>query len=121
MYVGPSAALNVVGAIKLAKKMGPGNTIVTVLCDGGGRYKSKIYTESWLKENGFELLSRELRIDSIGLSRLYKYIEYFLYKKVSGFPSTCAQATFFFRRCIAITPSSFPSSSSRLAPPPVET
>jgi cysteine synthase A len=61
VYVGPSAALNVVGAVKLAKKMGPGHTIVTVLCDGGGRYKSKLYTQSWLKEKGFVLLSREVR------------------------------------------------------------
>ena len=61
VYVGPSAALNVVGAVKLAKKMGPGHTIVTVLCDGGGRYKSKLYTQSWLKEKGFVLRSREER------------------------------------------------------------
>lgn len=36
---GPSAALNVCGAVKLARKLGPGHTIVTVLCDGGDRYR----------------------------------------------------------------------------------
>jgi hypothetical protein len=37
VFVGPSAALNVVGAVRLAEKLGPGHTIVTVLCDGGDR------------------------------------------------------------------------------------
>ena len=37
IFVGPSAALNVVGAVKLARHMGPGHTICTVLCDGGDR------------------------------------------------------------------------------------
>ena len=61
MYVGPSAALNVVGAVKLAKKMGPGNTIVTVLCDTGDRYVSKAYNEQWLEEKGFgHLVSKQV-------------------------------------------------------------
>ena len=51
IYVGPSAALNVTGAVKLARKMGPGHTIVTVLCDSGDRYVSKLYNDSWLAEN----------------------------------------------------------------------
>ena len=61
VYIGPSAALNVVAACQLAKKMGKGNVIVTVLCDGGGRYKSKIFTPSWLKEKGFELMDAKER------------------------------------------------------------
>ena len=48
--IGPSAALNVVGAVKLAKKLGPGKTIVTVLCDAGHRYNSKLYNKTWLAE-----------------------------------------------------------------------
>ena len=51
IYVGPSAALNVTGAVKLARKMGPGHTIVTVLCDSGDRYVSKLYNDDWLAEN----------------------------------------------------------------------
>lgn len=50
IFVGPSAALNVVGAVKLARLMGPGHTIVTVLCDGGDRYRSKLYDAKWLQE-----------------------------------------------------------------------
>ena len=51
IYVGPSAALNVTGAVKLARKMGPGHTIVTILCDSGDRYVSKLYNDNWLAEN----------------------------------------------------------------------
>lgn len=49
IFVGPSAALNAVGAVKVARKLGPGHTIVTILCDGGDRYRSKMYNKEWLK------------------------------------------------------------------------
>ncbi|BBF81317.1 cysteine synthase A [Asticcacaulis excentricus] len=52
LLVGGSAALNVVGAIKMAKAMGPGKTIVTVLCDYGNRYASKIFNAEFLKSKG---------------------------------------------------------------------
>jgi cysteine synthase len=52
LFLGGSAALNCVGAQKLAEKLGPGKTIVTILCDGGGRYQSKLYNEDWLREKG---------------------------------------------------------------------
>ena len=54
LCVGPSAALNLCGAVKLARKMGPGHTIVTILCDGGERYASKLFNKEWLKEKGFD-------------------------------------------------------------------
>lgn len=50
--MGPSAALNVVGAVKAARLLGPGHTVVTLLCDGGARYASKMYSEAWLRERG---------------------------------------------------------------------
>ncbi len=49
LVLGGSAALNVVGAVKLAKQMGPGHTIVTVLCDLGQRYASKIFNPEFLR------------------------------------------------------------------------
>ncbi|TYZ62370.1 hypothetical protein PybrP1_004514 [[Pythium] brassicae (nom. inval.)] len=52
IFVGPSAALNVVGAVKMARELGPGSTVVTILCDGGDRYRSKLYNREWLKEQG---------------------------------------------------------------------
>ena len=57
LCVGPSAALNVVGAVKLARKLGPGKTVVTVLCDGGERYRSKLWNAEWLRQKG--LVPRE--------------------------------------------------------------
>jgi cysteine synthase A len=39
--IGPSAAINVVAAVRLAKKLGPGKSICTIICDGGERYKLK--------------------------------------------------------------------------------
>ncbi len=48
-FVGPSAGLNILGAIWAAKIMGPGHTIVTFLCDSGNNYRSKVASEEWLK------------------------------------------------------------------------
>jgi len=48
IFVGPSSALNVVGAVKLAKLIGPNKTIVTVLCDSGDRYRTKLYNEEYI-------------------------------------------------------------------------
>lgn len=52
LLVGGSSALNVAGAIKMARDMGPGKTIVTVLCDYGNRYASKIFNAEFLKSKG---------------------------------------------------------------------
>jgi len=52
VFVGGSAGLNVVGAVKLAKELGPGHTIVTVLCDSGFRYGSKFFNKKWMEEKG---------------------------------------------------------------------
>ncbi|MEO1231746.1 MAG: cysteine synthase A [Myxococcota bacterium] len=52
MVLGGSAGLNVAGAIKMAQKMGPGHTLVTVLCDYGQRYQSKIFNPTFLREKG---------------------------------------------------------------------
>jgi len=53
LFVGGSAAANVLGAYLLAKKLGPGKTVVTILCDGGQRNASKIFNDAWLEQNGF--------------------------------------------------------------------
>lgn len=52
LFMGSSAALNVVGAVQQALEGGPGQTIVTVLCDGGGRYLSKIWNPEWRANAG---------------------------------------------------------------------
>ena len=53
LLVGPTSGINVGGAIRLAKHLGPNKTIVTVLCDGAERYKSKIFNEKFLQEKNF--------------------------------------------------------------------
>ena len=52
LVMGGSTGINVAGAIAMAKDLGPGKTIVTVLCDQGQRYQSKIYNPSFLRERG---------------------------------------------------------------------
>ncbi len=52
LFMGGSVGINVGAAIALAKQMGPGHTIVTVLCDGGSRYQSKLFNREWLAEKG---------------------------------------------------------------------
>jgi len=49
IVLGGSSGINIAGAIKLAKQMGPGKTIVTILCDHGKRYASKIFNKEFLK------------------------------------------------------------------------
>jgi cysteine synthase A len=48
LFMGGSVGINVGAAVSLAKEMGPGHTIVTVLCDGGSRYQSKLFNREWL-------------------------------------------------------------------------
>ena len=52
LFLGGSAALNVAGAVKMAADMPKGSTIVTILCDGGGRYASKMYNPEFLRGKG---------------------------------------------------------------------
>ena len=52
LCLGSSSGINIAGAIRMAKEMGPGHTIVTILCDYGTRYQSKLFNPSFLKEKG---------------------------------------------------------------------
>jgi cysteine synthase A len=52
MCLGGSSGVNVAGAIRLARDLGPGKTIVTVLCDYGSRYQSKLFNPEFLKAHG---------------------------------------------------------------------
>lgn len=55
LLLGPSSGVNVCGAMALARKLGPGHTIVTILCDYGTRYASKIFNTAFLSEKGLPL------------------------------------------------------------------
>ncbi len=52
LCLGGSSGINVAGAVRLAKELGPGHTIVTVLCDYGTRYQSKLFNPKFLHEKG---------------------------------------------------------------------
>ena len=52
LCLGGSSGINIAGAMRMARDMGPGNTIVTILCDYGQRYQSKLYNPEFLKEKG---------------------------------------------------------------------
>lgn len=51
LCMGGSTGINIAGAMRMAKEMGPGHTIVTVLCDVGNRYQSKLYNPTFLRAN----------------------------------------------------------------------
>jgi len=55
IILGGSSGINIAGAIKMAKKMGPGKTIVTILCDHGKRYASKIFNKDFLKSKNLPI------------------------------------------------------------------
>jgi cysteine synthase len=52
LCMGGSTAINMAGAIRMARDMGPGHVIVTILCDVGSRYQSKIYNPAFMREKG---------------------------------------------------------------------
>ena len=52
LTLGGSSGVNIAGAVRLARDLGPGKTIVTVLCDYGARYQSRLYNRAYLEERG---------------------------------------------------------------------
>ena len=52
LSIGGSAGLNVAAAVQVARSMGPGHTVVTILCDGGARYQSKLFNPAFLRSKG---------------------------------------------------------------------
>ena len=64
--MGGSTAINVAGAIRLARELGPGHTVVTVLADYGSRYQSKLFNPQFLRSKGLlvpEWLERRSHIE----------------------------------------------------------
>lgn len=55
LFMGGSVGINVGAAVALGKEIGPGHTIVTVLCDGGSRYQSRIFNPEWLATKGLSV------------------------------------------------------------------
>ncbi|MHC5831806.1 MAG: cysteine synthase A, partial [Nostoc sp.] len=55
LLMGGSTGINVAAAVALAKQLGPGHTIVTILCDSGSRYQSRIFNPEWLASKGLSI------------------------------------------------------------------
>jgi cysteine synthase A len=54
LFLGGSVGINVAAAVETARRLGPGHTIVTVLCDSGDRYRSRLYDAQWLSSKGLQ-------------------------------------------------------------------
>lgn len=54
LFMGGSVGINVAAALETARRLGPGHRIVTVLCDGGDRYRSRIWEREWLESRGLQ-------------------------------------------------------------------
>jgi cysteine synthase A len=70
LCLGGSSAINIAGAVRMAREMGPGHTIVTVLCDYGNRYQSKLFNPAFLKAKGLPVpawLNRDPSVDISGV------------------------------------------------------
>jgi len=52
LFLGSTSGINVAAALQLARELGRGHTIVTVLCDGGAKYQSRLFNRAWLEEKG---------------------------------------------------------------------
>ena len=55
LVLGGSSGINIAGAVRMARDMGPGNMIVTILCDYGTRYQSKLFNPDFLRSKGFDV------------------------------------------------------------------
>ena len=67
LLLGGSSGVNVAGAIRLAKRLGPGHTVATILCDSGARYASKLFDPAFLRGKGLPVppwLERRARVSS---------------------------------------------------------
>jgi cysteine synthase len=54
LFLGLSSGINLGGALRFAKERGPGQTIVTILCDSGHKYQSKLFNSAWLNEHSLD-------------------------------------------------------------------
>jgi cysteine synthase A len=52
LFLGGTSGVNVAAAVRVARELGPGHTLVTVLCDGGAKYASRLYNREWLAQKG---------------------------------------------------------------------
>lgn len=52
LFLGSTSGINVAAAVRVARGLGPGHTVVTILCDGGAKYQSRLFNRQWLEQKG---------------------------------------------------------------------
>jgi cysteine synthase len=52
LFLGSTSGINLAAAVRVARELGPGHVIVTVLCDGGAKYQSRLFNREWLEHKG---------------------------------------------------------------------
>ncbi|HEY2589946.1 MAG TPA: cysteine synthase A [Steroidobacteraceae bacterium] len=61
LFLGSTSGINVAGAVRVARELGPGHVVVTVLCDGGAKYQSRLFNTEWLVQKGLAASAVEPR------------------------------------------------------------
>ncbi len=61
LFLGSTSGINVAAAVRVARELGPGHTVVTVLCDGGAKYQSRLFNPAWLAQKGLAASAGEAR------------------------------------------------------------
>ncbi len=61
LLLGSTSGINVAAAVRVARELGPGHTVVTVLCDGGAKYQSRLFNREWLAQKGLSASAGEPR------------------------------------------------------------
>ncbi len=61
LFLGSTSGINVAAAVRVARELGPGHTVVTVLCDGGAKYQSRLFNPAWLAQKGLAASAGESR------------------------------------------------------------
>ncbi|MGH8148611.1 MAG: cysteine synthase A [Steroidobacteraceae bacterium] len=59
LFLGSTSGINVAAAVRVARELGPGHTVVTVLCDGGAKYQSRLFNPEWLAQKGLAAAADE--------------------------------------------------------------
>ena len=60
LFLGSSSCVNIVGAVKLAKRLGPGRRVVTIACDSGVRHLSKFWSDEYVEKHGLRPMAKGL-------------------------------------------------------------
>jgi len=74
LVLGGSSAINIAGAVRMARELGPGKTIVTMLCDYGHRYQSKLFNPEFLKSKGLPVPDWMARAPSVDVASVMEEV-----------------------------------------------